>query len=53
MLMVLTILMVVYRNVIAMLLPLATIGVSLVVAQQVVAGLGLVGSSCSDLRPWC
>ncbi|MDT5359035.1 MAG: putative drug exporter of the superfamily, partial [Mycobacterium sp.] len=42
-LMVLTILMVVYRNVIAMLLPLATIGVSLVVAQQVVAGLGLHG----------
>jgi len=40
-LMVLTILMVVYRNVIAMLLPLATIGVSLVMAQQVVAGLGL------------
>jgi RND superfamily putative drug exporter len=42
-LMVLTILMVVYRNVIAMLLPLATIGLSLVVAQQVVAGLGLHG----------
>ncbi|MDT4997896.1 MAG: putative drug exporter of the superfamily, partial [Mycobacterium sp.] len=42
-LMVLTILMVVYRNVIAMLLPLATIAVSLVVAQQVVAGLGLHG----------
>ncbi|MDT5064959.1 MAG: putative drug exporter of the superfamily [Mycobacterium sp.] len=40
-LMVLTILLVVYRNVIAMLLPLATIGVSLVAAQQVVAGLGL------------
>jgi putative drug exporter of the RND superfamily len=37
---VLTILMVVYRNVIAMLLPLATIGVSLVVAQQFVAALG-------------
>jgi putative drug exporter of the RND superfamily len=43
-LMVLTILLVVYRNVIAMLLPLATIGVSLVVAQQVVAGLGLYAS---------
>jgi RND superfamily putative drug exporter len=42
-LMVLTILIVVYRNVIAMLLPLATIGVSLVVAQQVVAALGEVG----------
>ncbi|MDT5286719.1 MAG: putative drug exporter of the superfamily, partial [Mycobacterium sp.] len=41
--MVLTILLIVYRNVIAMLLPLATIGVSLVVAQQVVAALGLVG----------
>ncbi|MDT5149199.1 MAG: putative drug exporter of the superfamily [Mycobacterium sp.] len=41
--MVLTILMIVYRNVVAMFLPLATIGVSLVVAQQVVAGLGLVG----------
>jgi RND superfamily putative drug exporter len=41
--MVLTILMIVYRNVVAMLLPLATIGVSLVVAQQVVAALGLVG----------
>ncbi len=39
-LMVLTILIVVYRNVIAMILPLATIGVSLVVAQQVVAALG-------------
>jgi RND superfamily putative drug exporter len=42
-LMVLTILIIVYRNVVAMLLPLATIGVSLVVAQQVVAALGLVG----------
>src|SRR5882757_3900684 len=40
-LMVLAILMVVYRNVIAMLLPLATIGVSLVMAQQVVGGFGL------------
>ena len=39
-LMVLTILIVVYRNVVAMILPLATIGVSLVVAQQVVAVLG-------------
>lgn len=42
-LMVLTILIVVYRNVVAMLLPLATIGVSLVVAQQLVAFLGLHG----------
>ena len=41
--MVLTILIIVYRNVVAMLLPLATIGVSLVVAQQVVAGARLVG----------
>ncbi len=42
-LMVLTILIIVYRNVVALMLPLATIGVSLVVAQQVVAGLGLIG----------
>jgi RND superfamily putative drug exporter len=41
--MVLTILMIVYRNLVAMILPLATIGVSLVVAQQVVAALGLIG----------
>jgi RND superfamily putative drug exporter len=41
--MVLTILLIVYRNLVAMILPLATIGVSLVVAQQVVAALGLVG----------
>ncbi|WP_083030458.1 RND family transporter [Mycolicibacterium insubricum] len=40
---VLTILILVYRNVAAMLMPLLTIGVSLVVAQQVVAGLGLLG----------
>jgi RND superfamily putative drug exporter len=40
---VLTILLIVYRNVVAMLLPLATIGVSLVVAQQTVAALGLIG----------
>jgi RND superfamily putative drug exporter len=40
---VLTILLVVYRNVVAMVLPLATIGVSLVAAQQTVAGLGLIG----------
>ncbi|MET0700772.1 MAG: RND family transporter [Mycobacterium sp.] len=42
---VLTILIVVYRNLVAMLIPLATIGLSLAVAQQVVAGLGLVGLS--------
>ena len=42
-LMVLTILIMVYRNVVAMLLPVATIGVSLVVAQQAVAGLGELG----------
>ena len=41
--MVLAILILVYRNVVAMLLPLATIGVSLVVAQQAVAGLGELG----------
>ncbi|TLH68769.1 MMPL family RND transporter [Mycolicibacterium phocaicum] len=37
------ILIIVYRSVVAMLLPLVTIGVSLAVAQQVVAGLGLLG----------
>ena len=42
-LMVLTILLIVYRNLVAMLLPLVTIGVALVVAQQVVAALGLAG----------
>ncbi len=41
--MVLTILLIVYRNIVAMFVPLATIGVSLVVAQQVVAALGLIG----------
>jgi RND superfamily putative drug exporter len=40
---VLTILIVVYRNLVAMLMPLITIGVSTVVAQQVVAALGEVG----------
>ncbi|BBY97205.1 MMPL/RND family transporter [Mycolicibacterium fallax] len=40
---VLTILILVYRNAVAMLMPLLTIGVSLVIAQQVVAGLGLLG----------
>lgn len=42
-LMVLTILIIVYRNVVAMLIPLITIGVSMIVAQQVVAGLGELG----------
>lgn len=40
---VLTILIIVYRNLVAMVIPLITIGASLVVAQQVVAGLGMVG----------
>ena len=40
---VLVILILVYRNLVAMLMPLLTIGVSLVVAQQVVAALGEVG----------
>jgi RND superfamily putative drug exporter len=38
-----TILVIVYRNLVAMLMPLATIGVSMAVAQQAVAGLGLLG----------
>ena len=42
-----TILVIVYRSVVAMLLPLATIAVSLVTAQQVVAALGLVGLGLS------
>ncbi len=40
---VLLILIIVYRNLVAMLMPLLTIGISLAVAQQVVAGLGLLG----------
>lgn len=44
----LTILLVVYRNVLTMLLPLITIGVSLVAAQGVVAGLGTLGLSVSN-----
>ena len=40
---VLTILIIVYRNIVAMLIPLITIGFSLVTAQQVVSGLGLLG----------
>jgi len=46
-LLVFSILVIVYRSLVAMLLPLATIGVSLVVAQQVVAALGLVGLGLS------
>lgn len=42
-LIVLTILIVVYRNLVAMILPILMIGVALVVAQSVVAGLGDVG----------
>lgn len=38
-----TILVIVYRSLVAMLIPLVTIGVSMVVAQQVVAGLGELG----------
>lgn len=40
---VLLILIIVYRNLVAMVIPLLTIGISLAVAQQVVAGLGLLG----------
>jgi RND superfamily putative drug exporter len=40
---VLAILIIVYRNLVAMILPMLMIGVSLVVAQQVVAGLGELG----------
>ncbi|HEX7321924.1 MAG TPA: RND family transporter [Mycobacterium sp.] len=47
-LLVLVILLLVYRNVFTMLLPLVTIGLSLVTAQQVVAGLAQVGLGISD-----
>lgn len=40
---ILTILIIVYRNLVAMLMPLITIGLSMGVAQQVVAGLGELG----------
>lgn len=46
-LMLFTILLVIYRNPLTMLLPLITIGVSLVAAQGVVAGLGTLGLSIS------
>ncbi len=44
----LTILLMVYRNLLTMLLPLITIGVSLATAQGVVAGLGTLGLSVSN-----
>ena len=44
----LSILLMVYRNILTMLLPLITIGVSLVAAQGVVAGLGTLGLSVSN-----
>ncbi|MGW0158724.1 MMPL/RND family transporter [Mycobacterium sp. NPDC003323] len=40
---VLLILIIVYRNLVAMIIPLISIAISLAVAQQVVAGLGLIG----------
>ena len=43
----LTILLMVYRNLLTMILPLITIGVALVTAQGVVAGLGTLGLSVS------
>ncbi|CAN1542559.1 COG2409 Predicted drug exporters of the RND superfamily [Mycobacteriaceae bacterium] len=44
----LTILLMVYRNLLTMILPLITIGVALVTAQGVVAGLGTLGLSISN-----
>ena len=44
----LAILLMVYRNPLTMMLPLITIGVSLVAAQGVVAGLGTLGLSVSN-----
>ncbi|MGI9135976.1 MAG: RND family transporter, partial [Candidatus Nanopelagicales bacterium] len=44
----LVILLIVYRNVLTMVLPLLTIGVSLVAAQGLVAGLGTLGLSVSN-----
>jgi RND superfamily putative drug exporter len=46
-LMLLVILLIIYRNPLTMLLPLTTIGVSLVTAQGVVAGFGSLGLSVS------
>jgi RND superfamily putative drug exporter len=47
-LMVLIILLIIYRNPVTMLLPLVTIGVSLVTAQAVVSGLSQLGLSISN-----
>jgi RND superfamily putative drug exporter len=47
-LMVLTILLIVYRNPVTMVLPLITIGVSLVAAQHIVAGLSQLGLGVSN-----
>ena len=44
----LAILLIVYRNPLTMLLPLITIGVALVVAQGLVAGLGTIGLSITS-----
>ena len=44
----LAILLMVYRNLLTMILPLITIGVSLVTAQGVVAGMGTLGLSVSS-----
>ncbi len=46
--MVLVILLIIYRNPVTMLLPLITIGVSLVTAQAVVAGLAELGLGVSN-----
>ena len=46
--MLLAILLLIYRNPVTMLLPLITIGVSLVIAQAVVAGLGELGLGISN-----
>ncbi|MDH6244142.1 RND superfamily putative drug exporter [Mycobacterium sp. OTB74] len=46
--MLLTILLVIYRNPLTMILPLLTIGVSLVTAQGVISGLGTLGLSISS-----
>ena len=47
--MVLLILLVIYRNLVTMLLPLATIGISVVAAQQVISGLAEVGLGISQV----
>ncbi len=46
--MLLAILLIIYRNPITMMLPLITIGVSLVTAQGVVAGMGVMGLGISN-----